>query len=284
VGIDGSEANLGAVRWAADEAMRTGARVRLVSAIVEEIRTHSDMVFSGPDIDEEIQASLARANRLLRKSVPDEGEIDTQIIVGHAAKVLARSSRDASLLVLGRRGRGTFARLLLGSVSAAAASQSVAPAVVVPSSWDPKAQWTKPIYVGVDGSARSDEAIMFAFEMAERRNVGVKAIHVFDLETVLMWAPPGVAVAPNWRKAANETLERSLAPCREKYPAVNVSLVPTSGHPVAVLVDESADAQALVIGGRAHRRPIAAALGSVALGVLAHAQGPVVVVHEHRRQ
>jgi nucleotide-binding universal stress UspA family protein len=282
VGVDGSHANLGALMWAADEARRIGADVQLVAAIVQELRNHADMLFGGPVIDEEIQASLTAAQRLLREALPGQGEIDTQMIVGHAAKVLAKSSRHAARLVMGRRGRGTFGRLLLGSVSTAAASRSEVPAVVVPSSWDPNTHRTEAIVVGVDGTARSDDAIRLAFDMAQRRNVPLKAVHVSNIDELLMWAPPDLVVQPQWRNAANETLERSLAAWQDTYPDVTVTRAVRNGHPVEVLVDDASDAQALVVGGHPHRRPAGAMLGSVALGVLAHAQRPVVVVHERR--
>jgi nucleotide-binding universal stress UspA family protein len=282
VGVDGSHANLGALLWAADEARRIGADVQLVSAIVQELRNHADMLFSGPVIDKEIQASLTAAQRLVREALPGQGEIDTQMIVGHAAKVLAKSSRHAARLVMGRRGRGTFGRLLLGSVSAAGASRSEVPAVVVPSSWDPNAHRTEAVVVGVDGTRRSDDAIRFAFDMAQRRSVPLKAVHVSNIDELLMWAPPDLVVQPLWRKAANETLERSLAAWQDTYPGVAVTRAVRNGHPVEVLIDDAIDAQALVVGGHPHRRPAGAMLGSVALGVLAHAQRPVVVVHERR--
>jgi nucleotide-binding universal stress UspA family protein len=202
------------------------------------------------------------------------------MIVGHAAKVLAKSSRHAARLVMGRRGRGTFGRLLLGSVSTAGASRSEVPAVVVPSSWEPNTHDTEAVVVGVDGTSRSDDAIRFAFDMAQRRNVPLKAVYVSNIDELLMWAPPDLVVQPLWRTTANETLERSLAAWQDTYPDVAVTRVVRNGHPVEVLVDDASDAQALVVGGHPHRRPAGAMLGSVALGVLAHAQRPVVVVHD----
>jgi nucleotide-binding universal stress UspA family protein len=51
---------------------------------------------------------------------------------GPAAEVLVESSRDADLLVVGRRGRGGFVGLLLGSVSQRCAERAHCPVVIVP--------------------------------------------------------------------------------------------------------------------------------------------------------
>lgn len=278
VGVDGSKANDGALRWAADEARWRGARLCLVSAVTEELRTHADTFFSGPDFDHEVAASLASTRELLRQP-PNEGlEVDTEVLVGHAATVLVSASRHAALLVLGRRGRGVFTRLLLGSVSASAACRSTVPAVVVPGAWDPQEHAGDPVAVGVD-SSQASEAMRFAFEFALAHGVPVKAVHVSDTVEVSSWAPPEAATDPVWRKVAVERLDRAIRPWCDAYPAVSVSRIVRQGHPVAELLDAAVDAQAIVVGGRPHRRLPAEMLGSVTLGVLDHADRPVVVAH-----
>jgi nucleotide-binding universal stress UspA family protein len=277
--VDGSDANAGALRWAAEEARRRGARLCLVSAITEELRTHADTFFSGPDFDHEVAASLASTRELLRQP-PNEGlEVDTEVVVGHAATALASESRDAALLVLGRRGRGVFARLLLGSVSASAACRSTVPAVVVPGSWVPQDHAGDPVVVGVDASEGNEEAMRFAFEFAQAHGVPLNAVHVSDTVEVSSWAPPETAADPVWRKVATERLDRAVGPWCDTYPAVSVSRVVRQGHPVAELLDAAAGAQAIVVGGRPHRRLPAEMLGSVTLGVLDHADRPVIVAH-----
>lgn len=64
-------------------------------------------------------------------------EVQTQVIEGHAAPVLIAAARDAQLLVVGSRGHGAFAGMLLGSVSEHCTSHSPCPVVVVRHSRDP---------------------------------------------------------------------------------------------------------------------------------------------------
>jgi nucleotide-binding universal stress UspA family protein len=57
--------------------------------------------------------------------------IHTKVQEGNAARVLLQSAEGAQMLVVGSRGRGGFAGLLLGSVSASVAEHASCPVVVV---------------------------------------------------------------------------------------------------------------------------------------------------------
>ena len=133
VGVDGSEHGERALDWAVKEAGFRGARLRLVAA------WHlPPTVYSGPGYiptvgtresfeqfaSELVDAAATRAR--------DAGvEADAVVREGQAAEVLVEEAADADMLVVGSRGHGGFAGLLLGSVSAQCAHHAVCPLVVV---------------------------------------------------------------------------------------------------------------------------------------------------------
>ena len=124
-----------ALTWATDEAKLRGATVRLVSA------WHvSAMVYGAPgfapalsqSIDETfrevVEESAATAAEQVRSAAVD---VDMSVQQGQAADVLIEAAANADLLIVGSRGHGGFAGLLLGSVSAQCAHHAPCPLVIV---------------------------------------------------------------------------------------------------------------------------------------------------------
>jgi nucleotide-binding universal stress UspA family protein len=136
VGIDGSPESLAALDWAVHEADRTGGEIDAALAY--------DSGLAWIDVGSEYQAviveqSAARATQELHRAldaIPSGGngrvKIRPLVVEGAPAHVLVELARDADLLVVGSRGRGGFAGLLLGSVSQRCAERSPCPVVVVP--------------------------------------------------------------------------------------------------------------------------------------------------------
>ena len=131
VGVDGSPSSYEALRWATRYA-------RTVSGVVEAVYawdTPSAAGWSGPAIDPDFDLEQARERfaEELRNVFPDEhpAELRERLIEGDPSEVLIRASEGAELLVVGRRGRGGFARTVLGSVSQRCAQHAACPVVVV---------------------------------------------------------------------------------------------------------------------------------------------------------
>lgn len=130
VGVDGSERSVEALRWAARVAPAYGGRIRAVGAWENPPEYAGFVRVKDRDLGERARVRVEDAVRkAFGGDVPDG--LSTSVVFGHPSKVLVRESRDASLLVVGRRGRGGFRGLLMGSVSSACSAHARCPVLVV---------------------------------------------------------------------------------------------------------------------------------------------------------
>ncbi|MEV4430378.1 universal stress protein [Streptomyces sp. R-07] len=132
VGVDGSPASYAALRWAVRQAGQTGATLEVVGVYDVPGATG----WSAPPVDaafdekQAVEALTEELGAVLSRS----GEVpplEQHVVRGNPAKVLIEASADAELLVVGSRGRGGFASLLLGSVSQQCAVHASCPVVIV---------------------------------------------------------------------------------------------------------------------------------------------------------
>lgn len=114
VGVDGSPTSVHAMDIAAEEANARGAELVLVSAWDTEGFDPTDTGLS--DARKSITAALHEPIAHLRKRLPDLS-ITTRVVDGSPQAALTTASEDSELVVVGSRGRGGFAGLLLGSTS-----------------------------------------------------------------------------------------------------------------------------------------------------------------------
>lgn len=134
VGVDGSECSKPALRFAAAEATLRGESLRAISAWQVPVTVYSGPVYAVP-LDPEVYSNAARdaAQKQIDEVVAAAGEIEVELVVreGGAAHVLIEESSSATMLVVGSRGHGGFAGLLLGSVSQQCAAHARCPVVIV---------------------------------------------------------------------------------------------------------------------------------------------------------
>lgn len=279
VGVDGSEPSLRAVDWAADEAAQRGLPLRVVYASLWE-RYESAVFATGGDRSEQILSGVfvAAASERARKRVPGL-KVSSQVIPDGPAPVLLREARKASVLVLGSRGRGDVAELLLGSVSLTMAGRADCPVIVVRGGHDDGDGTHRRIVLGVGEEAATANAVRFALEEAERRGVLLEAIRAWRRPAHETTGHPlfvGEPAHAHEQRAA-ETLEAAL---REAPAGVEVHRRTAEGSAREVLLDASRGANLLVVGARRHPGHFGLQLGRVAHTVLHHAACPVAVVPE----
>jgi nucleotide-binding universal stress UspA family protein len=135
VGVDDSPCSIDAVRWAVTEAKLRRARLRAVHAW--RFRSVAPAP-ARPPVGLDRESYVADAKRRLESALAKAGvgneDVEIERVVAEATptEALVAAAQDASLLVLGARGLGTFAGLILGHVSHQCALLSPCPVVVVP--------------------------------------------------------------------------------------------------------------------------------------------------------
>jgi nucleotide-binding universal stress UspA family protein len=134
VGVDGSPESGAALKYAVAEAHRRGARLRVVSTYFPEYSVHgrTEPVAAsetGVEVDLEKEIRHMVEDTLTGDALPQPAEI--VVAAGPAAGVLIDASGEVDVLVLGHRGRGGFASMLLGSVSLQCVLHARCPVIVV---------------------------------------------------------------------------------------------------------------------------------------------------------
>jgi nucleotide-binding universal stress UspA family protein len=138
VGVDGSPGGDKALRWAVAEAERRGAMLHIVVAAWYTPLWSITAPIPAVELTESATPILSRAVDEARAQWPDV-LIRQDIVVEPPARALIEASEKASLLVVGSRGHGGFAGLLLGSVSQHCIVHASCPVVVVPADERPPA-------------------------------------------------------------------------------------------------------------------------------------------------
>lgn len=137
VGVDGSESSRNALDWAYEEAAHHGASLTVVTTWHPPALPMTPPYGSIPPEDYGDQPrrdALALLDQFTSELVPKDPAVDVRTSVEegkHPARVLIERSKEADLLVVGSRGHGGFAGMLLGSVSQHLVAHAECPVVVV---------------------------------------------------------------------------------------------------------------------------------------------------------
>jgi nucleotide-binding universal stress UspA family protein len=137
VGVDSSHGSRAALGWALGQARLTGAVVEAVAAWQQPVTyeySYGAIPFPSPG-----DSIAAITEKVLTETVADvvgtgDQPVDVRVKVarGPAAQILLEAAAGAELLVVGSRGHGAFAGMLLGSVSQHCTQHAPCPVIVVP--------------------------------------------------------------------------------------------------------------------------------------------------------
>jgi nucleotide-binding universal stress UspA family protein len=129
VGVDGSPASVAALRWAIVQAELTSAEVQAVTSWQTPGQYGFEYAAVPADWPDLARRTLADAIREAGDGSPLD--VSSLVLEGHPAHVLVEVSLGAQLLVVGSRGHGGFAGMLLGSVSEYVIAHASCPVLVV---------------------------------------------------------------------------------------------------------------------------------------------------------
>ncbi len=136
VGVDGSEHSQPVLEWAMNEAALKQAplTVLAVNQVAGSYWTRSPIIFPADLADQEKarQAAEEAVSQAAGRLGVTASSVTVQAVSGLPAQVLIDASGDADLVVVGRRGGGGFAGLMMGSVSSQVSHHAACPVVVVP--------------------------------------------------------------------------------------------------------------------------------------------------------
>lgn len=137
------------------------------------------------------------------------------------------------------------------------------------------------VVVGVDGSAESVEALRWAAAYAAATGATIDAVLSWHFPAAAGAVPPGVApptISDEVRANMLEVLDKALVAVFGADTPPEVQARVAYGHPAVVLVEESQNADLLVVGNRGHGAFAGMLTGSVSMHCVNNANCPVVVV------
>ncbi|MET3426657.1 nucleotide-binding universal stress UspA family protein [Actinoplanes tereljensis] len=137
VGVDGSQGSKTALKWAMNQAGLTGASVEAITTWQDPAQYGTaygwtTTAFEGDTYATAMVKVLDDTIAEVAAQMPHPVTVLAQVIEGHPVEALLHAAAGAELLVVGSRGHGTFAGIMLGSVSQHCVQHAPCPVVVVP--------------------------------------------------------------------------------------------------------------------------------------------------------
>lgn len=292
VGVDASAHSWAALEWAAAEAVRRGAVLRIVHALGMPMVVPTDRSTPRFQPTEEISGQATGVLAEARdRAVELQPGLETETLgsMVDAPQALINASRPHDLLVLGTRGLGTVSAMFVGSVSVRAAAQAPCPVVVVPHDEQGHAPTTSlgRIVVGVDGSRNGRRALGLAVEMTAE--TGGELVVVNSWEVPYPYDPVAMAgggfrsMEDEFEKRSKDLITELLDEALDGRDDLHIEIdsVHTQSNPVDGVLRAAEGADAIVVGSRGRGTIRGLFLGSVSQGVLHRAKVPVVVLPKH---
>ncbi|EHB55038.1 UspA domain-containing protein [Mycolicibacterium rhodesiae JS60] len=279
VGVDGSDASLGAARWAAEFAATRALPLTLLHA-VPRLEWH----FAGAGAPTEPEGNgdevLAAAEADVRSAYADLA-IRTATVKAAVATALADASQSARVLVVGA---GAADHRALGGHAVRTVHRAQCPIVVWRAPVAKRTGKPLPVVVGVDDSESSSRALAEAFDVARVLHAQLTVAHMWEIDAAVGMGDLGGEGNMDWQlldvleSQQRRRMDELVQPLARKYPNAHVVKVFQDISPAKGLTDLSREAQLVVVGSHGSGRLAGSILGSVGQNLIHHAQCPVLVV------
>jgi nucleotide-binding universal stress UspA family protein len=281
---DGSEDARAATAWLAQFPLPAGSRLRVVTAV-----SIPPSALDVPPV-REFQQSLRDEGRRTAEQAkaflaPRFATAEVQMADGDAREVILRVAEEwpADLIVLGARGLGAVAGLLLGSVSLGVARHAQASVLVVKAGAAP----LRGALVGIDGSDHAHAAATFLASLPLDPTVTVRLVGVVEPARYPRTTPVLAArivrgaiaqIVKERRTALEQALAKAAVPFADRAQRIERQVL--IGHPVDALIGAATrpDVDLVVLGARGLGAIQRLLLGSVSEGVLRHVDRPILIV------
>jgi nucleotide-binding universal stress UspA family protein len=277
VGVDGSSSSLDAVTWAAEQAARDHRTLALVHAYTLDPLLWIDTM----GVDRDLLTTMEADGRKLLLAAADHAhrthpdlEVHEWLFHADARPALLEAARDAAMLVVGSRGRGPVASLLLGSVGVALVRRPTCPVVVRRADHDPTGRPTgEGVLVGVDPKVDALPVLETAYQLAASRDLPLTVVTLHQGSRFLGGSGVGTPDRQDRARLAAWITELAV-----KYPEVRASERDVDAPAARALVEGGAGMD-LVVVGTYLSAGVSAAIGQgLAVTVVEHAPTTVVVV------
>ncbi|GAB7006622.1 universal stress protein [Nocardioides sp. AN3] len=279
VGIDGSDGSKAAAIWAANEARRVGADLRLLHVFTDYAPTIG--YFASPGSPGSMEGHRM-AEKLVRESArgleSSAGEIRVEPLVlrGDRRAGLLRAAADSALLVLGDEPHPVHHRLITGSIIGGVAGHAACPVVVVPAGTERRPALGV-IVAGVKIVSASHDLVRQAFELAADRGSRLVILHAWESPSPYDDLLSSRLDVPGWEERSVKELDQIVDEVSADFTNVTAEVRIVHGQPARALIDASAEADLLAITRRLHGFPLGH-LGAAGRAVLRETRAPAIVL------
>lgn len=276
-GVDGSEASSAAVRYAAGEARRLGAGLRLVHVVPMALPEVGARAFVPPDPAHLGRSMLADAVELAETVWPDI-HIETRLVNGRRAEAIVAASSDAEEIVLGHGPFPGVLRLATGSTVIGVAGHAQVPVIAVAAATDSSAAGRAThgrIVAGVGSPRGCGPLLRHSFEVARERGVPLLVVHAWEMPTGYEGMISSEAEIADIEKQLSEPITEALEKLAAELPDVRYEFRVLHGNPAMELEALSRESDLLLISRRKHAFP-QGHVGSTGRALLRHSGCPVM--------